>query len=98
MTERIIKAFKFPRKRDIAFPEYCELINDFLNKDIMEQKHFAFHILDTNNDGFICPNDLFQLVKWLRPNDYAIANDIMTITKALDDKRPDHENDFHFTN
>ena len=52
----------------------------------IEQIGFSFHLLDSNNDGLICIQDMFQLMSRLKDNDNIIAVDINKLTNILKQK------------
>lgn len=51
-----------PENAKMRYLDYYHLVNVMLNWSKMDQLGFCFHLLDTNNDGFICIKDLFELM------------------------------------
>ena len=59
MVEKIVKAFNFAPMS--SMDDYCKTIDNFTSKSIDEKRKLGFAIHDTNNDGKICPGDVFSV-------------------------------------
>ena len=59
MVEKIVKAFNFAPMS--SMDDYCKTIDAFTSKSIEEKRKLGFAIHDTNNDGKICPGDVFSV-------------------------------------
>ena len=51
-----------------------------------EQLGFCFHLLDYNNDGLICIQDMFFLLKELHDEDFVLKEDVNKLIKILREK------------
>jgi hypothetical protein len=46
MSEKILNAFKFPSDEKVNFQKYCELLEKFLARPMIEQSRLAFSLHD----------------------------------------------------
>ncbi len=74
MVDKIIECFNF-NINPISMKSYSQTIERFLKKTFEEKLRLAFDIYDINSDGFICPNDAFESLKYLQKYDYLMCND-----------------------
>ncbi len=57
-----------------------------LEWQVKDQLGFCFYLFDFNNDGMICIQDLFNLLKELNYNDQVIREDIKKLISILKEK------------
>jgi hypothetical protein len=91
-VEAIMAVIKFPSIN--TYEDHWRHLDKFIAGDIKQKKRLGFMMHDLNEDGRICPNDLFDFVTRLRPTDTLISNDVFQIVKGLQrklvsDSKPD---------
>jgi len=70
----------------IRYTDFYKIINGMLNWSRQDQLGFCFYLLDYNNDGFICIEDLFSLLRELNDQDQVIREDVYKLISILKQK------------
>lgn len=80
----------FPRSGDnnkkIRFNDFYRTINMMLEWSHSEQLGFCFYLFDNNEDGFICIQDMFHLLRELNDQDYVLREDVNKMINILKEK------------
>lgn len=75
---------KFPLLN--TYEEHWRHLDRFISGDIKQKKKLGFLMHDLNEDGRICPSDLFDLIKRLKPSDTLLSYDIYHIINKMSKK------------
>ena len=70
----------------IRFGDYYAKVNTMIKWSRQEQLGFCFHLLDHNNDGLICIQDMFFLLKELNDEDFVLKEDVNKLIQILREK------------
>ena len=85
-SEQIIKSLKFDPPLNLD--EYCRTIDKFCTMPVAEKCKLGFWKHDMNQDGRICANDLFEVMKNIKEHDYFSVFDYIVLSTELERKRP----------
>jgi Ca2+-binding EF-hand superfamily protein len=82
-------SFFFAKAKDknkLRFMELFSAVNTMLDWTPQEQLGFCFYLFDHNEDGFICIEDLFLLLRELNDLDDILREDVNKLIAILREK------------
>ena len=82
-------SFFFPtggENKKIRFNDLYRSVNQMLSWSVQEQLGFIFYLFDYNEDGFICIQDLFHLLRELNDQDHVLREDVNKLIQILKEK------------
>ena len=88
LTKKLISFF-FPtggENKKIRFNDLYRSVNQMLSWSVQEQLGFIFYLFDYNEDGFICIQDLFHLLRELNDQDHVLREDVNKLIQILKEK------------
>lgn len=80
----IIKFFKF--KSSVKYPEFWEIINNFLHTDREHKLRMWYKIFDVDHNGEVSIQDVMTYINRLHFTDWFLKNDALNIFKFFETK------------
>lgn len=86
-VDAVMHVIKFPPVN--TYDEHWRHLDRFISGDLKQKVRLGFMMHDLNENGHICPNDVFGFANQLKPTDTLKSSDVFQMVKGLNKKKVD---------